>query len=209
MKEKWYQKNWFIIVSLIFFFPVGLTLMWVFKKWNLMARIIVSVIVIVLCIISMSMPQNDNSSNTVGFEKNNNIESMKHNDSNSKKHVKKQNTKTSEDKLKESIEQEMTMGKIEVLGFYEGNANILISSSSTLSDKLTKKEINHIIADTLVGLKKSKVKINSANIGVKIDGNRAASSSWNERAINDSESNRYSIYKNPLPYAEEFSTKFK
>ncbi len=40
--EKWYQKTWFIIIMLIFLFPVGLFLMWKYKKFNKIARYIIT-----------------------------------------------------------------------------------------------------------------------------------------------------------------------
>lgn len=43
-KEKWYKKTWFTVVMLIFFWPVGLVLMWVNKKFNMVVRVIISVI---------------------------------------------------------------------------------------------------------------------------------------------------------------------
>lgn len=44
-----YKKNqlnstWFTVVSLIFFYPMGLISMWYYKKFNKMARIIITVI---------------------------------------------------------------------------------------------------------------------------------------------------------------------
>ncbi|SDY30507.1 Ltp family lipoprotein [Eubacterium barkeri] len=41
---KWYKKTWFTVVMLIFFWPVGLVLMWANKKFNMVARVIISVI---------------------------------------------------------------------------------------------------------------------------------------------------------------------
>lgn len=31
---KWYQKTWVVILFLVFFFPVGLFLMWKYSNWN-------------------------------------------------------------------------------------------------------------------------------------------------------------------------------
>ncbi len=45
MNQKWYEKNVAIILSLIFFFPVGLFLMWKYSNWNKIAKIIVSVFI--------------------------------------------------------------------------------------------------------------------------------------------------------------------
>lgn len=41
-KVPFYQSGWFAILFLIFFFPVGLYLMWRYKKFNMVARVIVS-----------------------------------------------------------------------------------------------------------------------------------------------------------------------
>lgn len=43
MNQKWYEKNLAIILFLIFFFPVGLFLMWKYSKWNKVAKIIISI----------------------------------------------------------------------------------------------------------------------------------------------------------------------
>ena len=48
---------------------------------------------------------------------------------------------------------------------------------------MTSKEVKHILGDTLVGLQKSKVDLNSANIGVKVDGSRVVSSKWSKESI--------------------------
>ncbi|HEX3038199.1 MAG TPA: hypothetical protein VHO94_04300 [Oscillospiraceae bacterium] len=42
--SKWYEKNWVIILFLIFLFPVGLVLMWMHKSWNKVAKIIITVV---------------------------------------------------------------------------------------------------------------------------------------------------------------------
>jgi hypothetical protein len=50
-KEKFYQKTWFIILMLLIFFPVGLILMWATNKWNIGARIGVSIVFVGLAIL--------------------------------------------------------------------------------------------------------------------------------------------------------------
>src|SRR5699024_1254159 len=42
--RKFYQTTWFIVLSLIFFFPLGLILMWRNKKFGKTARIVITVI---------------------------------------------------------------------------------------------------------------------------------------------------------------------
>ena len=49
-KVPFYQSGWFTILLLIFFFPVGLYLMWRYKKFNMVARVIVSALFVFLMI---------------------------------------------------------------------------------------------------------------------------------------------------------------
>ena len=49
---KIYEKNWFIILMLVVFFPVGLFLMWKNAKWNKTVKIIISVLFAVMVIFS-------------------------------------------------------------------------------------------------------------------------------------------------------------
>lgn len=43
MNQKWYEKNLSIILLLIFFFPVGLFLMWKYSNWNKVVKIAISI----------------------------------------------------------------------------------------------------------------------------------------------------------------------
>ncbi len=63
MKTKWYQKNWFVILMLIFIFPLGLFLMWYFKKWNNTIRWVVTAVVILFVLISPFVDTKDNANN--------------------------------------------------------------------------------------------------------------------------------------------------
>lgn len=45
-REKIYQKTWFIVICLIVIFPVGIFLMWKYRKFNKVIRIIVSIAII-------------------------------------------------------------------------------------------------------------------------------------------------------------------
>src|SRR5699024_671684 len=48
--EKWYEQTWVIVLFLIFFFPVGLFLMWRYAKWPTVVKIIVTVGIAILFI---------------------------------------------------------------------------------------------------------------------------------------------------------------
>jgi hypothetical protein len=47
-KRSWYYNDLFIALSLLFCFPIGLLLMWTGKKWSMGARVIVTLVMIVL-----------------------------------------------------------------------------------------------------------------------------------------------------------------
>ncbi|MCR1994598.1 hypothetical protein NSA31_22940 [Bacillus subtilis] len=76
MKETpFYKSNWFTILMLIVFFPVGLILMWSNKKWTVTTRIVVSIVLVVLAIVGYSSRDNQtrniaisNESTTKGKE---------------------------------------------------------------------------------------------------------------------------------------------
>ena len=54
LNKKFYQKTWFVILMLVFFFPVGIALMWLYKKeWKLPIKVIITLLwCIVFCVSS-------------------------------------------------------------------------------------------------------------------------------------------------------------
>ena len=70
---------------------------------------------------------------------------------------------------------------------------------------MTSKEVKHILGDTLVGLQKSKVDLNSANVGVKVDGSRVVSSKWSKESIQKAEDYKYKIYKDPNNFSDQYT----
>lgn len=195
---KWYKSSWFVILSLIFFFPLGLFLMWYFKKWSLMARIIVTIVIAIISVISFLVDPTE-SNNTINFDTPKEVSTKNEKNNNAK-------PKTSnEEKIKASVKKELNTGEIEIIGYSEGHANILISTSSNVSENMTSKEVKHILGDTLVGLQKSKVDLNSANVGVKVDGSRVVSSKWSKKSIQKAEDYKYKIYKDPSNFADQYT----
>lgn len=71
MKEKFYEKTWFTILTLICVFPVGLILMWKNKKFNIPIRIVITIlgVFIVFCIMggSKGNTENNNTEQTVAI----------------------------------------------------------------------------------------------------------------------------------------------
>ena len=66
-KKPFFKKTWFVILMLIVFFPIGLVLMWMFKKeWKLPVKIIITAVCALLLIIwfTPSNGESNSDSNT-------------------------------------------------------------------------------------------------------------------------------------------------
>lgn len=64
MKQKFYQTTWFTILLLIFFFPVGLFLMWKYKKFNKIVRILITILLLAAAINVLADPATSKDTNT-------------------------------------------------------------------------------------------------------------------------------------------------
>lgn len=63
-KEKWYQKSWVVVLFLLFIWPVGLFLMWKYKRnWTKIAKIIITVL-IALCVLYSCSTMGDTDTDT-------------------------------------------------------------------------------------------------------------------------------------------------
>ena len=63
--SKWYEKTPAIVLLLIFFFPVGLYLMWKYTNWAKGAKIGVSILVGIFVIAALANPSSPQTNNTV------------------------------------------------------------------------------------------------------------------------------------------------
>ena len=60
---KFYEKDWFIVLMLIVFFPVGLFLMWKYSKWHKKTKKIISAIIAVMVVIAIFSDGSEESKN--------------------------------------------------------------------------------------------------------------------------------------------------
>lgn len=61
-KEKWYQRTAFTIIMLILFFPVGLVLMWMYRKnWKTAVKTIITAVFVIL-VLPSAFGDDDSSS---------------------------------------------------------------------------------------------------------------------------------------------------
>ena len=63
-KEKLTARTWWVILWLIIFWPLGLFFMWKNKKWPLVARIIITVVIGILFVIGIVSATGDGSTDT-------------------------------------------------------------------------------------------------------------------------------------------------
>lgn len=61
--QKFYQKTWFMVLMLFLFAPIGIFLIWKYKKFNTVARTILSVF-FALAFIGIIIPKSDTTNNT-------------------------------------------------------------------------------------------------------------------------------------------------
>jgi len=64
MNQKWYEKNFVIILFLIFFFPVGLFLMWKYTNWNKVVKIVISIFFGIVVIANLTGNKNNQTQTT-------------------------------------------------------------------------------------------------------------------------------------------------
>lgn len=64
-EKKFYQRDWFIVLMLIVFFPVGIFLMWKYTSWKKVAKIIVTVIFSLILLSAIFGDNEDNNNNEV------------------------------------------------------------------------------------------------------------------------------------------------
>ena len=50
----WYKQEWFIVLSLLFIFPLGLILMWKFSNWPFLVRSIITVAITIITLASIT-----------------------------------------------------------------------------------------------------------------------------------------------------------
>ncbi len=105
----WYKQEWFIVLSLLFIFPLGLFLMWKFSKWPSIARTIITVAISVIALASityygnlqMIVPATSNSNNETKETTENTV-----NDKDERNHkAAVEETKTNYDSTKESTKE--------------------------------------------------------------------------------------------------------
>ena len=109
------EKTWFIILMLIFLFPVGIYLMWKYTNWDKIAKVVVTIFVIILGVSGGTKNEMVNSLKpnipvkktiTIGQEINNEAFSKA-------QEIQEQKKKEEEEKAKQELEQKEAQAKAE------------------------------------------------------------------------------------------------
>lgn len=112
-----YTKSWFVILMLIVFFPVGLWLMWAYKKnWNIIVKILITAFFAYCFIESISSESNTNNSSDEGMssqssyaeniDTENNKQEIAQNEQEKEEQAEKEEQERKEQEEKERKEQE-------------------------------------------------------------------------------------------------------
>ena len=96
----WYKQEWFIVLTLIFIFPLGLFVMWRYSKWPSITKSIITVAIVVIALSSITYVGNLKTNNyetqpTVKTDNEtadtaNNTENINYDDSSTDLHMSKQ-----------------------------------------------------------------------------------------------------------------------
>ena len=124
---KFYEKDWFIVLMLIVFFPVGLFLMWKYSKWHKTAKIIISVFFAVMFIF------HDGSKEYKNVETKNTNAEVETVDKTKDANAEKESTKTNEDKVEDNVPTEYK-NALKTAKSYDKTAHM---SKQGLYDQLT------------------------------------------------------------------------
>ncbi|MGV3244277.1 Ltp family lipoprotein [Staphylococcus sp. 11261D007BR] len=136
-KKKWYQSAWFTILTLVFFFPIGLYLMWKHMGWKKWVKITITVIIAIIAINSFAntnneeVVQNSNNEQSIDQKRESN-----ENDTNNVGVDESENTKTEYSQSnnqsdKPTREQKSALKKAETY------SNVMHMSKSGIYDQLT------------------------------------------------------------------------
>lgn len=190
---KFYERTWFVIIMLIFFFPLGLFLMWKFKDWTKGVKWIVTVVVVLVAIFGFATDENDGEekkqeTNTTTDSKEDSKDSKEDKKDNAEKYNSKNDTKTKEEKQKSEIKKDdkpltdkekldkklkddVSSADIKGVEFGNGPSDVTIKldGKSAMSDKSTTRGFKMATAEALLALKESKINVNNADIYVYHD----------------------------------------
>lgn len=105
---KFYQRNWFVILMLILFFPVGLFLMWKYANWRNYAKIIITVAIALLVVVSYVLPTDysstsDQSASVQTQKSEKTTESKKEDKEKTKKHKETKKEKAAAEKREKKV----------------------------------------------------------------------------------------------------------
>lgn len=135
-KKKWYQKTWVIILLLIFVFPVGLFLMWKYKKnWKILVKLAITVIILFFTWSAVSPTGSDESSITHNRTKDN-VDKSGNNSTTSSIYegMPEKSIELRLDEKRVDIPEEITVS------FHDVNDSSLKSSTQRANNKLIKKQ---------------------------------------------------------------------
>ncbi len=178
MKEKLYEKNWFIVLMLIFIFPLGLFLMWRYKKWNKQARWIITcafALMVVIGYTSDDAPVEDKEIEPQNHEeKSKSTEeapATKSNDSTSsdKKNDEPKKTLTPEKELAKNIKNNVGKEHYGSVTYQGGNLVVNIKNFDGFSRKGMIKNGNRSIVEVLKEIKKSEIEPQAVTVNVMQD----------------------------------------
>lgn len=142
-KPKWYERSLLVILALIFIYPVGLALMWGFKKWKLWIRVVITCLFVIVYLSSLGNNDGEkvNNSSNQKNQANNDLKKELKNVNAENKDLKKEikeleNNNDKEDK-KDTNENKPNREAKAALGSAKTYADTMHMSKDAIYDQLT------------------------------------------------------------------------
>lgn len=153
---KWYQKTWVIILFLIFIWPVGLILMWTQGKFNKIARIIITLLFVIIAIAGCSGKGNTSKTSSSKESTISSVSSDTTTQEDKEKEAENQKIKDMENKYEPIL---IDQKDYATMTNEEGNlANEMISNWDKLSDEFKNKynDSKNVIATSITNYNNKK-----------------------------------------------------
>lgn len=146
-EKRWYQKNWFMWLIMVIFFPIGLFLLWKYSSYKKSTKAIITIVIIGLIAISGSNPKNQttNSSTTAQQTQTKPSDAEKKLDAAPKK-----------EEVKVSQENKNALKKAEMYGntMHMSKAGIYYQLTSDFGEKFSKEAAQYAINNAKIDYKK-------------------------------------------------------
>ena len=143
----WYQKNWFMWIMVVIFFPIGLFLLWKYSNYKKSTKAIITIVIIGLIAISGSNPKNQTANPSTAVQET---------QTKTTETEKKPDTTIKKEEVKVSQESKNALKKAELYGntMHMSKAGVYYQLTSDFGEKFSKEAAQYAINNAKIDYKK-------------------------------------------------------